>query len=496
MDRIRDIYQSFSKSEVRYLKNYLIAFHTKGENKSLALIELLEKHPKVTQAEAAEKLYGNAKSKAFLMLKSRLLDKMLETLSLSINLQNNPTIKADPAAFASIQLYKDMTAAWLLRRRGMGKLAGELLKSCLKEADAADLPEFSLLALVQLRNLSRSESEVVNDLTPAIQESQAQFATDLMGIEVFDLFRVKSANQSVLKDESIAFFEERLKELENRLDEAYSVRAHYYYLALKVQLNEGNDGYEAGKAALLELIELVESTPSLQAKNRLGTPYLRLAGIEMLGGNYQAAMRASGKALDLLQKKKNNYLSALLYRIFACMYCGEMALAEVAWESAQWFIERGKGGTSLDILHYLRSSMLYIQGDFKGAIFALGDVKNLFSDKSGWNSALRIHEIQLLIDRDHLDTTMSRIETLRKHLTRYKGEARQDLMYKFLTHLERQSFDFSALTPEMEHLLQQLEAPESWSSVSPEVIRFDVWARAKATDRGFYPLLLETLGTM
>ena len=44
MDRIKQIYQSLSKTEIRYLKNYLTAFHNKGKNKSLELINILEKN--------------------------------------------------------------------------------------------------------------------------------------------------------------------------------------------------------------------------------------------------------------------------------------------------------------------------------------------------------------------------------------------------------------------------------------------------------------------
>ena len=119
MDKIKKIFNSLSKTELRYLKNYLTAFHNKGKNKALELITVLEKKPDISQTDIARKLYGNPKSKAFIMLKKRLLEKMLETLSLSINFHNNPTFKEDPTAFGSIDLSKDIIYALILRRRGL-----------------------------------------------------------------------------------------------------------------------------------------------------------------------------------------------------------------------------------------------------------------------------------------------------------------------------------------------------------------------------------------
>ena len=118
MDRIRQLYHIFSKTEIRYLKQYLDAFHAKGANKSLELIEVLEKNPDITNREMAEKLYGNPKSKAFSMLKSRLYERMLETLTLSVNFHNNPELKEDPVSYESIQLNSTLIhAAFLLKKK-------------------------------------------------------------------------------------------------------------------------------------------------------------------------------------------------------------------------------------------------------------------------------------------------------------------------------------------------------------------------------------------
>ncbi|RMG55600.1 MAG: hypothetical protein D6722_27620, partial [Bacteroidetes bacterium] len=106
---------------------------------------------------------------------------------------------------------------------------------------------------------------------------------------------------------------------------------------------------------------------------------------------------------------------------------------------------------------------------------------------------LRIHEIQLLINRELLDPASARIEALRKHMQRYKVEPRSERIIRYLIHLDRRSFDFQKPSADMLDLEASLSARGDWIPFRPEVIRFDVWVRARREGTAFYDTLLKTL---
>lgn len=492
MDRIRKVFQSLSKTELRYLKSYLAAFHNKGKNKALEMIEVLEGQPDISQSEMSEALYGNTKSKAFIMLKGRLLEKMLETLSLSINFQNNPAFLEDSPAFEAIELQKNLMYATLLRRRGIEDLAREILLKCVKKAEDLNLPESKLQALVHLRNFSVSPEDVSSHYKQEISEAMAQFETDILSVGIFDEYRVKTRH-AFNTQEKIDFLKENIQELEKQLAKCYSVRSNYYYLMLRVYLHELENNYAQGKESLEKLIQLVDTHDGLKSKNRLGSPYIQLAGVEMIGYNFVAAREAADQALAIFHPQKHNFLSAALYKLFASIYTGQLLDAETLLGQLSWFREQERMQFAVGITEYLHSCMAHMQGGYKLAYQRLGEISALFTDKEGWNTGLRIYEIMLLLDMDIPDLASAKIETLRKHVSKYEVRKRTEVIFKFLYLLEKQSFDFQSLTPEMDELLDQLTNEEPWLAVDPEVVRFDTWVRAHREGKEFYPLFLQEL---
>jgi hypothetical protein len=492
VDRIRKVFQSLSKTEQRYLKSYLAAFHNKGKNKALEMIEVLEAQPDISQQEMAEQLYGNARSKAFIMLKGRLLEKMLETLSLSINFQNNPAFLEDSPSFEAIELQKNLMYATLLRRRGIEDLAREILLKCVKKAEDLNLPESKLQALVHLRNFSVSQEDVSSLYKQEINDALAQYETDILAVGIFDEYRVKTRH-AFNTQEKIDFLKENIGELEAQLSACYSVRSHYYYLMLRVYLHELENDYAQGKESLEKLIQLVNTHDGLKSKNRLGSPYIQLSGVEMIGYNFIAAREAADRALAMFHPQKHNFLSAALYKLFASIYTGQLLDAETLLGQISWFREQERMKFAVGITEYLHSCMAYMHGEYRIAYQRLGEVSELFADKEGWNTGLRIYEIILLLDMDMPDLTSAKIETLRKHVSKYEVRKRTEIIFKFLYLLEKQSFDFQAISTEMEELLDQLTHVEPWLAVDPEVVRFDTWVRAHREGREFYPLFLEEL---
>ncbi|MEL7535002.1 MAG: hypothetical protein AAFN10_27110 [Bacteroidota bacterium] len=499
MDRVKKIFASLSKTEIRYLKNYLTAFHNKGSNKSLELIELIEKHPHWDQAQFSQKLYGDPQSKAFLMMRKRLLEKMMETLSLSINFHNNPTFKGDPPAYESIAILKDYMYALFLRRRGLEKLAVELLQRCVQKADKFAMPEYKMLALASLRSVASDQAELDQNIHPQLERALAQYENDLLAGGIDKTFRLMTDQHPVFDEKRIQYLEEQTAFLEEKLQEIDSPRARYFFINLKLQLANGKEDYETSKAVYQELITHIENNKGLKSRNRLGIPYLRLSSIELYQENFAGGLVAAEEALKLFPARKYNYLQAAICKLFACCYLGKFEEAENCIESLAYFIETPAKRhlrpvlLALDWIHYFRSCLAFFGQDYRRALDLLGNVDELFTDKTGWNIDLRIHEIILLIERQQLDLAAARIEALRKHIQKYKVEGRPLSIFRYLYHLERNAFDFSRPDPEMQEALHILIHQMPWDAVNAEVIRFEIWVEAKANKQAYFPLFQESM---
>ena len=492
MERIKKIFQSFSKTEVRYLKNYLTAFHSRGKNKALEMIEILEKEPDLGNKEMSTRLYGDASSKAFIMLKSRVLEKMLETISLSINFHNNPAFKDDRAAFEAINIQKNLIYAFLLRRRGLDDQAREILEKCAKVSEELSLPEYRLLALINLRNFSSSRQDVVWSYKQEIESSLEQFKTDIIGSGIFDEFRILSDSTS-RDNAKESFLAEKILELEERLEKAYSARSHYYYLTMKVFHHEFCKEFAQARVLLEEMIDLLQSHEGLGSKNRLGIPYHQLASTEIRIGNYAAAIKAADHALSFFHRKKYNYYSTSIYKAFAAIYNGQPDLAVETLNGLERFKSQKRFNFLNGIVTFLQACIKYLHGETKQAQAILFNANELFNDKAGWNTGIRIFEIIILLDMEMEDLAAAKIESLRKHVAKYDVSPRSKQIYKYLHLLERNAFDFDSKSPEMEALYLKLRHEEPWSSLNHEVVRFDIWLDAKAQRTDYYPLLLDSL---
>lgn len=457
------------------------------------MVEILEVNRDTDNKKMAEALYGDPHSKAFIMLKGRVLEKMLETLSLSVNFQNNPIFREDPAAFEAINLQKNLISAFLLRRRGLEEQAREILEKCAKTAEDLALPEYKLLALINLRNFSSSEKEVVWSYKQEIEDSLEQFHTDIIGSGIFDEFRVLQADSTSGDEEKEAYLTQKTLELEQRLDKMYSARSHYYYLAIKVYLHEFREEYSIVKQVLEEMIELLHSHPGIGSKNRLGIPWHQLSGVEVRMGNYASAIHAANQALTYFHPHKRNYLSASIYKLFACIYAGDLTEAHKTLASLEWFQNQKHLDSLNGIVSYLQACVFFIEGEYKKAQRILFEATELLSDKAGWNVGIRVFEILILIDLDLADLASAKIESLRKHIGKYEVEERIRLIYRYLNLLERQSFDFKESNSEMEETLRKLNTEAPWTGLNHEVVRFESWIAARAENGKFYPYLLRSL---
>jgi hypothetical protein len=122
---------------------------------------------------------------------------------------------------------------------------------------------------------------------------------------------------------------------------------------------------------------------------------------------------------------------------------------------------------------YLRANWLYMEGKPQRAWQKLQEIQDLNHDKMGWHTGIRIFEIMLLIEIDEVDMASLKLEAMRKHLFRYNADERSKHIFRFLTAMERSSYDFHNIK-NVEELMQAI-ANTRWTIFGHEVTRFETW---------------------
>jgi hypothetical protein len=387
--------------------------------------------------------------------------------------------------------YKNYISAIMLRRRGLGDISEDLLKKALKQAEELSYPEAKLMTLLQLRTLSASKQEVGWNYKIEIEKALRQYENDIIGVGYYDDFRVNHADKSSTAQEAIEDLTNATNHLEQLLENEYSVRTHYFFLSLLVNLYTFQHNYIDCKETLKELIDLLETHPGMSARNRKGVPYVRLASVELRIFNFDAAFEASKTAMDILNSQRSNYLSALIYYLFACIYTNRLKEAHESLAGVEDLLASSNSLNSIAIIKYLEACIKFIEGDAWEANKSLMEADRLLDDKKGWNVGMRVFEIIILLTMDKPDLATGRIENLRKHLGRHEGSEREQNIYRYLSALERNAFDFENPSKDMDTHLGILENKTPWNPVSHEVIRFDTWIKTKISGEPFYPAFLQ-----
>lgn len=106
------------------------------------------------------------------------------------------------------------------------------------------------------------------------------------------------------------------------------------------------------------------------------------------------------------------------------------------------------------------------------------ECQDLNLDKDTWITGNRLFEIMILVERQEPDLASQKLESLRKHMSRYQPPARMRAIFKLLQAQDRTSFRFTAV-PDEEQQIENLRNGLSWDALGQEVVRFEDWYMAK-----------------
>jgi tetratricopeptide (TPR) repeat protein len=476
MDRIRQLYGTFNKAEIRALKNLLSQTTKKGENKPLELLQMLEADMTLTPEDASRQLYNDPKSKAFLMMKSRLFHRMTEVLGVMADFE----VKDNSDAYFKVQLEfrKAMMMATVLRSRRLSLLAIPILEDAVALARKAVNPEWELDALNQIRSINNGTQEEIDALIVEIGRTLQQTERDVNASALYvRLFRSLKGTPPQEIPGLIERFEQQLAELDFALQHFYSVRADYFRHKLRYKLYKMKGQIEPCRIALQKAIEILEQHEGLRNNERLAAPYSELGEVEMRLMNYEAGLKAYAIAETYVTPKSQHHLLILTPVLYGLIVSRRLAEADVVCAKIEEMFPHIRQHVTVNVSNevaYLKSALAYSHGRLQEAWRILQGEHDFSSDKTGLAVVVRIFEIMLLIDRNMTDVASQKLENLRKHLSRYPPDPRIQAIYKLLAAQEKFDFQFQHFKNE-ETILKAMAHDFMNSQSGFEAVRFEEW---------------------
>ena len=469
MEKIKAVYTTFSKQEVRYLKFLLEHFHGKKENKFLQLLSLIEKNAAISQEQASTILYGDPHSKAFIMLKKRLYERMKDTVIASV--QEEDLSAKNREYLRTITMYKDLISAIVFQKRALYQPTYQLLKEVIEQSVEEGAHHIALITSSMMVNLVKDTKEF-QEIETIFEEAYKKLrvtAKGRFGLAKINLIIGKTINEEAIREE----ISETIEDIENALEQSYSPSAHYNCLVLKAYAYELATDFAMLLKVSTEMEELFIKYPLLKSPIRRGYP-IQLKAYAHLGlYDFSRAVAVVEDAHIQYAVPNKNYLMALHISVSAHIYQGD-------FEKAISIIEKNrelliKHPNIYERIMYRSIIAHYLSGQVKKALqITQLPLDVLRTDKEGFNPTLRLTEIMLCLELEEEDLASTKLESGRKHFAKYKSTPREAIMYKILAAYEKKSFQWAVSFPAIEEMVKSLQEL-SWNPIANELFPYDDW---------------------
>ncbi|TAH38807.1 MAG: hypothetical protein EYC69_14065 [Bacteroidetes bacterium] len=488
---LKKIVASLTDEEYRYelSKNGKVL----GDNSSYRiLLDYLRVNIDPTIEETELFIYGKGKSSAFKQLVYRSKDRILELWISRYSISNS--LFYDDRAKEIFALRKQLIQFDILCLRGLNEIALKLIAQIIQKAKLYEYYDLLVFALYKKLRLSTNRT-VLEDYQSQLAE--IDFYEDCRKIyhkaeiDYKNLYIHLNEKKKIIEQEKN--IEKIVRNLEADVIRTKSKTIRYNYFLFKAEMYHLQDNYVRSAAVWEELIQLVSSNKYLNSTHGLGLAYYNLGRSQVFLFDFSSAKHTLKKAFQLTRYFDPNTTSYFMYMFLIAYY-----------EVSKKEIER-----NIDILnsyfysgiivHYLAAKVQFynacikfIQQDYKSSYLLLNDVKALEQDKESWNIAIRILSIMNQIELENYALADTLIENLRKHHERVKKtlpvSKRDEKIIQILTALSRHSYHFRRtfrVKAEAFILLDSLEKEYRWKILSPEMIIFHEWFKAKTESKTY-----------
>ena len=265
------------------------------------------------------------------------------------------------------------------------------------------------------------------------------------------------------------------------------IRDRYYYLLFKAFHLELEDELEKSCSTWMELIALVQGNKYLNSTHGLANAYINLARVYLLVFDFERCSSALKRTLQLIKYFDPHASTYYNFKFLCGFYSGSKKSIELNLEILVSYLYSGIIVLYVaDMVKFYHSCIKFIESEYSASYFLLNDVKALEQDKEAWNIAIRVLSIMNQIELENYEIADNLIDNLRKYHERIKKtlivSKRDEKIIQILIALSGHSYHFRTTYRKKSdafNLLDSMDTNYRWKIVSPEMIVFHEWFKAK-----------------
>lgn len=427
--------------------------------------------------DAAQKLFGtDATNKRYLMLKSRIKDRLLNTL---IFLEKSPS-RYEQAFY---KCNRDFFTAKFLFMNGARETAISLMRKTLAEATRFSLNDVALDCLRELRyqasfsgnkNRYKRYSRQFKHLKSVLD---AEYQSEELLQDVLILFARTTAPKMEMAESALSAAAQ-LKPLHEKLN---SRQLSLNYFRLLTYGHQIKMDFPNVVKACDQAEHYLLSNPHLIQNARLGEFALTRMVAYMHMGHYEKGKENAEKCINYYVEGSINWMIFLEHYFLLCMHTGNYAEAADVHQrvvnhprfSQMDELKHEKWKIFGAFLRYmLRETSPESSGRFNLLKF-LNEVPLYSRDKRGMNINILILQILFLLDRKDFDGIIKRTEALKIYCSRYlrKDDAyRSNCFLKMMLIMEKKDFNWRETERIAEKYFQKLVDTRFHYEGNPAVI--------------------------
>lgn len=432
MDLIRDLLSIITRNKLKHL--HILGQSAGGESSNLLddLYTLLSNGGDHGDEEAARKLYGASPSdRRYRKLKSVLKYRLIDLLFLVDG--NQAKYQEHRVAFQ--QAVKYLAASRIMVARGAAKSPAELLNKALDISLRNEFTDITVQCLKHLRNhfgLIQPDWKKYREYDERLKAMLSVQEAETCAEEYFILLARKHLGRSASQPVLDAPIEEILSLLENQMAQYDSFRLHFHGRMVQMVSFMNKHDYQSAASVCRDAIAFFEAKP-----------FTYRIGLSSFANNliicctqlkrYDEGWKVLARFSTLYKKGHYNWFNQKLLHVTLCLHTarydeGWMVYREVIKQGSASALppEEGEKWTIIGAyLHYLDAvgKVNVPENEKRGRKFRiskfLNEVPVYSADKRGYNVAILIIQILLLIAQRSYQTALDRVEALGKYRVRY-----------------------------------------------------------------------------
>ena len=455
------------------------------------IVEIIDENSALTSNDAVSKLYTGLKNGSidsdqkaaeivygkpiidtkYTSLKNRLKRRLLNTLFF---LNIRPPDFSEYAS-ALYQSNKNLFLVKTLVSLGGRNTATKLAESALAHSQKFNITSNSIEFLIILRGYSSflGNEKKYDEYNTQFTKSQKTYDAEILAQEYQDRITIKFARSSAEQPEMADIIEQYCNNLRSLREKYDSKNLSYNYFRIQNLSYQIARNYQAAVAICNEAEEYISRNPYLFNKNQLAEFSLQKLTCYLTLREYERGKETAIRCEELYPKESNpNWFIYMEYYFYLTMHTEHFSEAEAVYKSVvenprfafqpehkkeHWKLfelylqfamslgssERTASNRSFDPNKFLRVVPLYSK------------------DKRGFNIAILILHIILLLDNNDFGGIIGRMDALRTYRTRYlrTGSNKQSaLFFRMLQIMETNSFSYELTKQKTKRYFEKMKS--------------------------------------